>query len=119
MDFVVSKVTPQGSTIFEIKGQTYDETIYDGAPPHMSERPCDCYSPTSLVDYYSTITDTGVSMWRLNDADIPTVAADFYGRNNLTFQGSGPNARTAGIVDDGQGARGLSSDGGGPFCGDR
>jgi hypothetical protein len=37
MDFVVSKVSPQGETIFTIEGQTYDDAIYDGAPPHMGD----------------------------------------------------------------------------------
>jgi predicted phage tail protein len=34
-DFIVSKIAPKGDNIVQVEGQTYDDTIYDGAPPHM------------------------------------------------------------------------------------
>ena len=49
MDFVVSSVTPKGGNRFEITAQTYNDLIYDGAPPHM--QPCG--------DITATLINTG------------------------------------------------------------
>jgi hypothetical protein len=34
-DFIVSRIAPKGDNVVEVEGQVYDDTIYDGAPPHM------------------------------------------------------------------------------------
>jgi hypothetical protein len=55
-DFLVTKVTPKSDTIIEIEAQTYDNLIYEGAPPHMRLL-TGSYLCSSVSDWLSSAGD--------------------------------------------------------------
>lgn len=74
-DFMVTRVTPKTDTVIEVQGQTYDELIYEGAPPHMRNEfvlPC--------ASYGYGLTLLAPNVWLANEntsyADEDPIASD-------------------------------------------